>query len=147
MSRPAKPAAIRFYFDANVLGLAKIFVQVRPDVTYPGDPGGTIHRRARPACPIKSTDVKDDVWIPQVASLGWLIITRDAKIASNRAEIAAVRESGARMITLSGLETIGTWSQLEVICCQWQAIERRSTEPGPFIYSATRTALRAVSLD
>jgi hypothetical protein len=41
------------------------------------------------------------------------------------------------MVTLSGPETIGTWEQLEVICCQWQAIERHSIEPAPFIYNAT----------
>jgi hypothetical protein len=39
MSKPAKPAAVHYYIDADVLGLAKILVQVRPDVTYPGDPG------------------------------------------------------------------------------------------------------------
>ena len=38
--RPGKPAVVRFYFDADVLGLAKVLVQVRADVTYPGDPGG-----------------------------------------------------------------------------------------------------------
>jgi hypothetical protein len=40
VTRPAKPAIVRFYVDADVLGLAKILVQVRSDVTYPGDPGG-----------------------------------------------------------------------------------------------------------
>jgi PIN like domain len=144
--RPGKPANVRFYFDADILGLAKVLVQVRPDVTYPGDPGGTLHRRTRPACPIMTTAVKDDVWIPQVASLGWLIITRDSRIPNNQAEISAVRDSGARMVALAGRETVGTWAQLEVLCCQWRAIEDRSYEPGPFIYSATRTALRSVSL-
>jgi hypothetical protein len=100
VTRPGKPAVVRFYFDADVLGLAKVLVQVRADVTYPGDPGGTLHRRIRPACPITSTAVKDDVWISQVASLGWLIITRDSRIASKRAELAAVRETGARMVAL-----------------------------------------------
>jgi hypothetical protein len=110
VTRPGNPAVVRFYFDADVLGLAKVLVQVRADVTYPGDPGGTLHRRIRPACPITSTAVKDDVWIPQVASLGWLIITRDSRIASKRAELAAVRETGARMVALSGPETVGTWA-------------------------------------
>ena len=145
--RSGKPADVRFYFDADILGLAKILVQVRADVTYPGDPGGTLHRRTRPACPITSTAVKDDVWIPQVASFDWLIITRDSRIANNRAEIAAVRGSGARMVALAGMETVGTWAQLEVLCCQWRAIERQTNEPGPFIYSATRTGLRAVPLN
>ncbi len=40
MSRPAKPAPVQFYIDADVLGLAKVLVQIRGDVTYPGDPGG-----------------------------------------------------------------------------------------------------------
>jgi hypothetical protein len=28
---------VRFYFDADVLGLAKVMVQLRSYVTYPGD--------------------------------------------------------------------------------------------------------------
>ena len=144
---PGKPTVVRFYLDADVLGLAKVLVQVRADVTYPGDPGGTLHRRTRPACPITTTAVKDDVWIHQVASFGWLIITRDSRIATNRAEIAAVRDSGARMVALAGPESVGTWAQLEALCCQWRSLERRLDEPCPFIYSATRTALRPISLN
>ena len=30
-----RPATVRFYVDADVLGLAKILVQIRADVTYP----------------------------------------------------------------------------------------------------------------
>jgi hypothetical protein len=37
-----KPATVRFYFDADVRGLGIILAQVRPDVTYPGDPGGEL---------------------------------------------------------------------------------------------------------
>ncbi len=44
MTQSAKPAVVRFYVDADVLGLAKILVQVRSDVTYPGDPGGVLHQ-------------------------------------------------------------------------------------------------------
>ena len=146
MTRPAKPATVRFYVDADVLGLAKVLVQVRNDVTYPGDPGGIVHKRQRPPCLIDSPAVLDRVWIPEVTSHGWLIITRDANIAENRAEIAAVRDSGARMVALAGTEAIGTWNQLEVLLCQWRAIEARLDEPGPFIYSATRTRMRPVDL-
>jgi hypothetical protein len=146
VTRKAKPAVVRYYIDADVLGLAKILVQVRPDVTYPGDPGGVVHRRARPACPISTPKTDDDVWIPQVAAQGWLIVTRDSNIADNRAEITAVRENGARMVSLAGPDAIGTWAQLEVMLCQWRAVERLLAEPGPYIYSATRTSLRPVPL-
>ena len=62
MTRPAKPAPVRFYIDADVLGLAKILVQIRPDVTYPGDPGGIVKgRRIRPPCPIADPSTPDHV--------------------------------------------------------------------------------------
>lgn len=146
MTRKAKPAVVRYYIDADVLGLAKILVQVRSDVTYPGDPGGVMHRRARPACPVSTPQTDDDVWIPQVAALGWLIVTRDSNIADNRAEIAAVRESGARMVSLAGPDAIGTWAQLEILLSQWRAIEHLLDAAGPYVYSATRTSLRPVPL-
>lgn len=31
-----RPAEVRFYVDQDLLGLAKLLVQVRTDVTYPG---------------------------------------------------------------------------------------------------------------
>lgn len=56
-----KPATVRFYIDADVLALAKILVSLRSDVTYPGDPGGVLNRRWRPACPITSPDTDDEI--------------------------------------------------------------------------------------
>lgn len=146
MSR-AKPATVRFYFDADLLGLAHVVAVLRSDATYPGDPGAVIKRRERSACPIADPATKDDVWIPQVASLGWLIITRDSRIQQHRAEITAVRQSGARMVVLAGVEARGTWQQLEVLMRQWRAIEASLGRPGPFIYSATRSSYKAVNLD
>jgi hypothetical protein len=139
-------ADVRLYLDADVLGLAKILVQLRSDVTYPGDPGGVRHRRERPPCPISGPHVVDEVWIPETSRREWLIVTRDAAIQRNRAEVAAVRDSGARMVALSGPEAGTTWAQLEIVMCQWRRIEALLGEPGPFIYAATRTALRRVPL-
>ncbi len=50
------------------------------------------------------------------------------------------------MVALSGAEAKTTWAQLEVFMSQWRAIERLIEEPGPFIYSATRTALRRMNI-
>ncbi len=146
MNRGAKPATVRFYIDADVLGLAKVLVALRSDVTYPGDPGGTVHRRQRPPCCITDPNTDDAVWIPETARQGWLIITRDSGIQHHRAEIEAVRNSSARMIALAGEEAKNTWLQLEIVMSQWRAIERRLNEPAPFIYTATRTVLKPVHL-
>ena len=147
MSRPAKPAEVRFYFDADVLGVAKIVAQLRPDITYPGDPGATIHRRKRPPCQIKSPSALDTEWIPVVAAAGWLIVTRDSRIQDHRAEITAVRDHGAKMVALSGRDATTTWSQLQVVFSQWRAIEALADTEGPFIYAATRSGLRHVPLE
>jgi hypothetical protein len=66
VSSRAKPADVRFYFDADVLGVAKL----RQDITYPGDPGAVVHRRRRPPCPVTSTAAPDTEWIPVVANAG-----------------------------------------------------------------------------
>jgi hypothetical protein len=149
MSKPAKPAHVQFYFDADVLGLAKIITAIRRDATYPSDPGGTVKgSRVRPPCTVTDRAAADEVWIPETARQNWLIITRDAAIQEHRAEIQAVRVSGARMVTLAGREAGNTFDQLEVLMCNWRAIERKLTEAGPFIYTATRTGgLKTVPLD
>jgi hypothetical protein len=126
--------------------VAHILAGLRPDVTYPGDPGKVIHKRERPACPITSVSIKDDVWIPKVTAFGWLIITRDSMIQVHRGEIGAVRENGGRMVALAGEDAISIFDQLEVLMCQWRKIVRCLDQPGPFIYAATRTGFRAVDL-
>jgi hypothetical protein len=50
------------------------------------------------------------------------------------------------MVALAGDEAVGTWNQLEVLMCQWRAIEALLGEPAPFVYRATRTTLSAVRI-
>jgi len=142
----SKPADVRFYFDADILGLAKVIAGLRDDCTYPGDPGATIHRRSRPACAITHPRTPDTVWLPEVTLRGWLIITRDSQIRETPAELAAVRSSGARMVALSGADAANKWAQLEVLMTRWRSIDGLLIQPGPFIYLATRTRLTRVSL-
>lgn len=146
MTHGSKPANVRFYFDADVLGLAKIIAALRPDATYPGDPGDVIHRRSRPPCPISDPATLDHVWIPEVARQGWLIVTRDSRISDHRAEVAAVRDHGAKMVALAGKDARNRWQQLEIFMSQWRRIEALTDEAGPFIWRANRTALAAVPL-
>lgn len=144
---PVKPATVRLYFDADVLGLAKLVCRERFDCTYPGDPGGRIKKRYRPPCPISSPATVDSVWIPEVASSGWLIVTRDRAIQRNLAEISAVRDYGAKMVNLASVDADRTWTQLEVFMTRWREIEALIAEPGPFIYVTSRTGrMRCIDL-
>lgn len=139
-------ARVRFYVDADLLGLAKLLIQVRSDLTYPGDPGGVLHKRRRAACPVSDPDTKDHIWIPQVAAQGWVIITRDSAIQGHSREVGAVYEHGARMVALAGQDAKNKFDQLEVVMSNWRRIERCVTESGPFIYVATRTTFRPFTM-
>jgi PIN like domain len=142
-----KAAQVRIYIDADIRGLGLVIGALRNDVTYPGDPGGLIHKRQRPACPITTTALLDVEWIPQIATRGWLIVTRDNAIIENRNEIAAVRENNARMVALNRHDAANKWGQLEVFMTRWRDIEDLIGQPGPFIWRASRTAMTPIPLD
>jgi 3-methyladenine DNA glycosylase Tag len=97
--------------------------------------------------PDHEPDVRDTDWIPQVASRGWLIITRDSMIIQNRNEIAAVRENNAKMVALNQRDAQTKWGQLELFMTQWRRIEALTSEPGPFIWRVSRTAMTPIALD
>ncbi len=142
-----RPAAVRFYVDADLLGLGKLLGSLRNDTTYPGDPGAALHKRERPPCPISSPAVLDADWIPVVAERGWLIITRDSRIMENRAEITAIKENNARMVALNQRDAQSKWGQLEVFMTQWRRIDALTTEAGPFIWRASRTTMTSIQLN
>lgn len=76
----------------------------------------------------------------------WLIITRDWHINDHRQEIAAIRDHGARMVTLASKDARTKFAQLEVVMCRWRGIEALLDQSGAFVYEATRTTLRSVPL-
>jgi len=88
----------------------------------------------------------DAAWIPTVASAGWLIVTRDRQIQHHRAELAAVRDNRAKMVALASPEALDTWAQLEIVMTQWRAINTLADRLGPFVFTATRTSLRAIDI-
>jgi PIN like domain len=148
VSSRSKLATVRFYFDADVLGLAKLICQERADATYPGDPGGRIKKKLRAPCPVTKPGAHDEDWIPTVAERGWLIITRDRHIQDNKAELAAVRDNRAKMVNLASADARNTWAQLEVLMVRWREIEPLSDHDGPFIYIVSLTgALRQIPLE
>ncbi len=135
--------AIRYYVDADLIGLGKLLVQTRSDVTYAGDPGGMgVDRRIRPASPVVPSAL-DTEWIPMVAGLGWLVITRDRHMLSRPAERQEILQSGARHVRLDPSKgQLSKWDQLEILMIRWRSIEAVADQPGPWVYAATRSRLR-----
>lgn len=140
-----RPVRVRFYVDADLLGLGHALAALRNDVTYPGDPGKVIHKRARPACPVLPRTLDED-WLPTVAAEGWLIITRDRSIQDVPAEIAAVKQNRAKMVNLTAESAGTTWGQLEVVMRHWRAIDELQRRDGPFIVRASLSRMTSIAL-
>ncbi|UUO03851.1 hypothetical protein M4D79_14115 [Mycolicibacterium novocastrense] len=94
-----KQADVKFYFDADILGLAHIVCALRPDCTYPGDPGRKIKRQFRDECVVRDQRAKDREWIPLVGRQRWVAITRDRDIQSHLSLLQLVKEYGLRLVT------------------------------------------------
>lgn len=141
-----KPAQVRYYFDEDILRLAHTVARLRADCTYPGDPGLKLNKRQRPPCSIAKGS-KDWMWLPVVTEREWLIVTRDHNMRENPAERRLVRETGARMVALSGQDSRYTWDQLELLMLRWKRIEGLLEQPGPFIYLATRNRFKPLDLE
>ncbi len=139
-----KSAAVRYYFDADILGLAKVVAALRPDITYPGAPEQVVKNRLRPACEITSTDTADRIWIPTIAAAGIAAITRDSRIERHPSEQAAVINSNARLFALHPDQAVTVWSQLELIMRQWRKIEHLARQPGPYMYKVSRSRVRRI---
>lgn len=48
-------------------------------------------------------DAKDEYWLPEVASRGWIVLTKDRRFHNRVLEIAAIANSKARMVRRSAL--------------------------------------------
>ncbi|WP_373234856.1 hypothetical protein [Mycobacterium marinum] len=143
----AQEAKVRFYFDADILGLAHVICGLRNDCTYPGDPGAVIKRRLRRACPISTPRAtKDREWIPVVAQSGWVAITRDSNIMDHVSLLELINEHGLRLIALSGKDGRDPWGQLEIVLSHWRRIEAVCERRGPLLLVASRTSLRQVDI-
>lgn len=151
----APPASVRYYFDADILGLAKIVASIRADATYPGDSGGEVRNRFRPPCPITDPATKDVDWIPLVASRGVHHYARPADRGASRrtrgvvatrfnGNGSKVEHHGAKLFRIASKKPLNVWGQLEVLMARWRDIQRLGAKEGPFIHLLYRTSVRQV---
>ena len=141
MSRRAQ-----WYCDENAIGLGRQLAQARLPVTWPGDDGERSPARlSLPASPVAVRGQPDEEWIPLVARAGLAIITKDARILSRKVELDSVLVSRARMFVIDGTKPLDLLGELRVVASQWDSIVELSSDPGPYVYSISKS--RTARLD
>lgn len=100
MSPGFKPV---YFTDENTLGLGKLLRRSgRDDVLYPG------HERL-PEVPLGALDLD---WMPIVGVRELVVVTRDRRIRTRPAELAAYLEYGIRSVWIGAKRDLGPQDQL-----------------------------------
>jgi hypothetical protein len=146
MTQP-RPAVVRFYVDQDLRGAGILLGGLRHDLTYPGDAGAVVHKRARQPSPIPE-GAKDIEWLPTVGEQGWLTISRDRNIQDSLSELTAVQAHLVKMVCLTGELSRNKWGQLETLMTYWHLMEPLADRTGPFVYKLSKPGgLREVNID
>ena len=134
------PATQLAYFaDENALGLGKLLTRNgRTDIAYPGHP-------EIPEVPLGTLDLD---WMPAVSARRLIVLTRDRRIRTRPAELAAFREHGIRAVFIGGKRDLGPHDQLTLFLTHETRLHRHSIKlgGGPWALSLTATGVREIPL-
>jgi hypothetical protein len=127
---------LRFYADESILGVAKALQIARDDLVHPG-------HRLVPEIPLGTPDPD---WMPVVARLDLVVISRDRRIRTKPAELEAFRASGLRAFWIAGKRDLSTWRSLVRLVRRWDDLEEtiRTRGPGPWFYAVMDDGVREI---
>lgn len=132
-----------WYLDEDVLGLAAMLARAKLPVTWPGDDGRRDDARLiQPPSPVTARGVPDEEWIPIVAGAGLSILTRDRRIIDRTVRVNAVMSSRAQLFAITSSARLDVWTELRIVAAQWDELQRRRAEPGPFVDAVTMSGVR-----
>lgn len=135
----ARPFAPVYFADENTPGLGKLLNRSgRTDVLYPG------HENL-PEVPLGALDLE---WMPVVGARGFIVVTRDKRIRSRPAELAAYLEYGICSIWIGAKRDLGPHDQLELFLAHEDRLRREIIKrgPGPWALALSATGVRPLQL-
>lgn len=138
----------QWYFDEDVIGVAKVLATAKLPVTWPGDDGKRSSQRlSQTPSLVSSTGRPDEEWIPLVAGAGMPIVTRDRRILDRRDEVNAVIAARARLFAITSSGPQSLWDQVRILAAQWPHMQARRVDDGPLLYGLTLSGIRRLYPD
>lgn len=130
----------RVYFtDENTLGLGKFLRRSgRTDVLYPG-------HEDLPEVPVGTPDLE---WMPVLARLDAVLVTRDRRIRTRPAELRAYWEFGIRSVWIGAKQDLGPHDQLDIFLGHEDRLGREIVKrgAGPWALAMTPSGIRPLIL-
>lgn len=127
-----------FYFDECVLGAAKRLREQGFEVLHPD----------HPAIPQLRYGSADTAWMPEVARLGLIGVTRDRRINQRLSERLIVREAGLRVVWFGGSKDMTPGEQAALFLRHVERIRRTAIKQGagPWGLKLTDRSVKPVHL-
>ncbi len=134
----APEVAPKWFVDETSLGLGKTLSIARRDVVHPG------HARLLSV----PTGTLDTVWMPIVSAMDLVVISRDRRIRTKPAELAAFRSAGLRVFWIAGKRDLNNWENLKLVVKWWDRMEDvvRDRGPGPWFQVIHDTTIRELAV-
>lgn len=128
------PTGLRYFVDETSLGLGKMLAIARTDVVHPG-------HRSLPSVPTGTLDVE---WMPIVADMDLVVISRDKRIRTKPAELDAFRALALRVFWIAGKRDLSNWENLVLIVKWWDRMEEiiHDRGAGPWFHAVSDGAIR-----
>lgn len=128
----------KWFVDETSLGLAKMLAIARDDVLHPG----------HPALPSVPTGTLDTVWMPIVSGMDLVVISRDKRIRTKPAELAAFKSAGLRVFWVAGKRDLSNWGNLKLIVKWWDRMEEIVRDRGsvPWFQAIHHTRIRELTV-
>ena len=131
---------VRYFADENAMGLAKVLHRAhsRNDVIHPG----------HVLLPEVRRGSEDLMWMPIVADLGWIVLTRDKRIRSRPAELLTYRECGLRSVWIGGKHDHSPADLADMFILHEVRLIRHATKlgAGPWALTMTPSGVRELRL-
>jgi hypothetical protein len=128
-----------YFTDENALGLGKLLRRNgRDDVLYPG------HEKL-PEVPLGTPDLE---WMPIVGARRFIVITRDRRIRTRPAELAAYNEHGICSVWIGAKQDLGPEQQLELFLTHELRLSREIIKlgHGPWALALSPSGVRPLRL-
>ncbi len=126
-----------YFTDENALGLGKLLERAgREDIVFPG------HHRL-PEVPLGSLDLE---WMPVVAARELIVLTRDRRIRTRPAELAAYRENGIRSVWIGAKRDLSPQEQVDIFVRHESRLRREAVKLGAGPWALVLTATGVAEL-
>jgi len=128
-----------YFTDENTLGLGKLLRRSgRTDVLYPG-------HEDLPDVPVGTPDLG---WMPVLARLELVLVTRDRRIRSRPAELRAYWEFGIRSVWIGAKRDLAPRDQRDLFLAHEDRLQREVVKrgAGPWALAMSPSGVRPLNL-